>query len=377
METVKLRATPAARALARRLGVKLTNVTGTGYKGRIHRDDIAGFNYEEKIHVSPLARRIAEEHDIELKGIRGSGHNHKIMKEDVLQLISDPQIKEMLTRDKLAESTAPPRPAAASQQPAAPATPATEKAATPAASPAASPAPAGLAGSTETVPMTQMRKIISKRMMESYFGIPSFIQTWEVDMTNLLALRKQLIEPIKEKTGKKLTVTDLISVAVVKTLMKHKQINASLNKEGTEITYHNYVNLGMAVGMEEGLLVPVVKNADRMSLSEFVVALKDLTERTFSKKLLPDEQAGSTFSISNLGMYGVDEFTAIINQPNAAILSVASTQERIVPINGEAVVRPIMKISLTSDHRIIDGLTAARFMTDLKALLENPMTLLI
>lgn len=377
METVKLRATPAARALARRLGVKLTNVTGTGYKGRIHRDDIAGFNYEEKIHVSPLARRIAEEHDIELKGIRGSGHNHKIMKEDVLQLISDPQIKEMLTRDKLAESTAPPRPAAASQQPAAPATPATAKAATPAASPAASPAPAGLAGSTETVPMTQMRKIISKRMMESYFGIPSFIQTWEVDMTNLLALRKQLIEPIKEKTGKKLTVTDLISVAVVKTLMKHKQINASLNKEGTEITYHNYVNLGMAVGMEEGLLVPVVKNADRMSLSEFVVALKDLTERTFSKKLLPDEQAGSTFSISNLGMYGVDEFTAIINQPNAAILSVASTQERIVPVNGEAAIRPIMKMSLTSDHRIIDGLTAAKFMTDLKALLENPMTLLI
>lgn len=371
METVKLRATPAARALARRLGVKLTNVTGTGYKGRIHRDDIAGFHYGEKIHVSPLARRIAEEHDIELKGIKGSGHNHKIMKEDVLQLISDLQIKAMLTRDKLTEPAAPPRPAAAAQQPSQqPAAPVAAKAATPAASDTP-------AGSTETVPMTQMRKIISKRMMESYFGIPSFIQTWEVDMTHLLALRKQLIEPIREKTGKKLTVTDLISVAVVKTLMKHKQINASLNKEGTGITYHNYVNLGMAVGMEEGLLVPVVKNADRMSLSEFVVAIKDLTERSFSKKLLPDEQAGSTFSISNLGMYGVDAFTAIINQPNAAILSVASTQERIVPVNGEAVIRPIMKISLTSDHRIIDGLTAAKFMTDLKAQLENPMTLLI
>ena len=374
METVKLRATPAARALARRLGVKLTNVTGTGYKGRIHRDDIAGFNYEEKIHVSPLARRIAEEHNIELKGIKGSGHNHKIMKEDVLQLISDPQIKAMLTRDKLTEPVASPKSSSTAQHPS---PQSTAPAIATATIPAASSAPASPTGSTETVPMTQMRKIISKRMMESYFGIPSFIQTWEVDMTNLLALRKQLIEPIKEKTGKKLTVTDLISVAVVKTLMKHKQINASLNKEGTEITYHNYVNLGMAVGMEEGLLVPVVKNADRMSLSEFVVALKDLTERTFSKKLLPDEQAGSTFSISNLGMYGVDEFTAIINQPNAAILSVASTHERIVPVNGEAVVRPIMKISLTSDHRIIDGLTAARFMTDLKALLENPMTLLI
>ncbi|NLY24019.1 MAG: dihydrolipoamide acetyltransferase [Bacteroidales bacterium] len=370
MENSKLRATPAARALAKRLGVKLPNVTGTGYKGRIHKVDIAGFNYEEKVHISPLARRIADEHNIELKGLKGTGHRSKIMKEDVLKLISDPELKARLTRDDFAEATAPPKamPAIAQTPTAAPAA----AGSTPAAAPQTA-----IKGETEIVPMTQMRKIISKRMMESYFGIPSFIQTWEVDMTNLLALRKQLIEPIKEKTGKKLTVTDLISMTVVKTLMKHKYINASLNKEGTEITFHNYVNLGMAVGMDEGLLVPVVKNADRMSLSEFVVALKDLTERTFSKKLMPDEQAGSTFSISNLGMYGVDEFTAIINQPNAAILSVSSTHERVVPLNGEMVIRPIMKISLTSDHRIIDGLAAARFMTDLKALMEDPITLLI
>ena len=370
MENKKLRATPAARALAKRLGVKLFNVTGTGYKGRIHKEDIAGFNYEEKVHISPLARRIADEHNIELKGLKGTGHRSKIMKEDVLKLISDPELKARLTRDDFAEATAPPKamPAIAQTPTAAPAA----AGSTPAAAPQTA-----IKGETEIVPMTQMRKIISKRMMESYFGIPSFIQTWEVDMTNLLALRKQLIEPIKEKTGKKLTVTDLISMTVVKTLMKHKYINASLNKEGTEITFHNYVNLGMAVGMDEGLLVPVVKNADRMSLSEFVVALKDLTERTFSKKLMPDEQAGSTFSISNLGMYGVDEFTAIINQPNAAILSVSSTHERVVPLNGEMVIRPIMKISLTSDHRIIDGLAAARFMTDLKALMEDPITLLI
>ena len=370
MENKKLRATPAARALAKRLGVKLLNVTGTGYKGRIHKEDIAGFNYEEKTHISPLALRIADEHNIELKGLKGTGHRNKIMKEDVLKLISDPELKAKLTRDDFAEATAPPRamPPSAQSPAAAPAAAGT--------TPAAAPQPA-LVGETETVPMTQMRKIISKRMMESYFGIPSFMQTWEVDMTNLLALRQQLIEPIKEKTGRKLTVTDLISMTVVKTLMKHKYINASLNKEGTEITFHNYVDLGMAVGMEEGLLVPVVKNADKMSLSEFVLSLKDLTERTFSKKLLPDEQAGSTFSISNLGMYGVDEFTAIINQPNAAILSVSSTHERVVPLNGEMVIRPIMKISLTSDHRIIDGLAAAKFMTDLKALMENPITLLI
>ena len=368
MENKKFRATPAARALARRLGVDLLSVTGTGYKGRIHKDDIASFNYEEMTHISPLARRIAEEHNIDLKGVKGSGHGNKIMKEDVLQLISDPDLKARFTLNDFGEVFVPKQ-----DQPAAkPAAEAPQKAPAAAVSQAAP-----VAGETEKVPMTQMRKIIAKRMSESYFSIPTFIQTWEVDMTELLTLRKKLIEPIQEKTGKKLTVTDLISLAVVKTLLKHKYINASLNPEGTEMTFHNYVNLGMAVGLDEGLLVPVVKNADKMSLSEFVVALKDLTERTFSKKLLPDEQAGSTFTISNLGMYPVDEFTAIINQPNAAILSVASTREKLVPVNGEAVVRPIMKMSLTSDHRIIDGLTAAKFMTDLKRLIEDPITLFI
>lgn len=366
MENKRLRATPAARALAKRLGVELLSVTGTGYKGRIHKDDIANFNYEEKTHISPLARHIAEVHNIDLKGVKGSGHRNKIMKDDVLQLISDPDLKARFTLNDFGEvAVFKPDQAAATTAPETP-----EKV-----QPVSQDAP--IAGETETVPMTQMRKIIAKRMSESFFGIPTFTQTWEVDMTELLALRKRLIESVQEKTGKKLTVTDFISLAVVKTLLKHKYINASLNPEGTELTFHNYVHLGMAVGLDEGLLVPVVKNADKMSLSEFVVALKDLTERTFSKKLLPDEQAGSTFTISNLGMYPVDEFTAIINQPNAAILSVASTKEKLVPVNGEAVVRPIMKMSLTSDHRIIDGLAAAKFMTDLKALMEDPITLLI
>lgn len=368
MENKRLRATPAARALAKRLGVELLNVTGTGYKGRIHKDDIANFNYEEKTHISPLALHIAEVHQIDLKGVKGSGHRNKIMKDDVLQLIADPDLKARFTLNDFGEVSVP-----KATQPASSPVAETSSKAAPAVASQATPA----VGATERVPMTQMRKIISKRMSESFFGIPTFMQTWEVDMTELLALRKRLIEPIQQKTGKKLTVTDLISLSVVKTLLKHKYINASLNAEGTEMTFHNYVNLGMAVGLDEGLLVPVVKNADQMTLSEFVVSLKDLTERTFAKKLLPDEQAGSTFTISNLGMYPVDEFTAIINQPNAAILSVASTKEKLVPINGEVVVRPIMKISLTSDHRIIDGLTAAKFMTDLKALLENPISLLI
>lgn len=372
MENKRLRATPAARALAKRLAVDLLNVTGTGYKGRIHKDDIANFNYEEKTHVSPLARHIAEVHNIDLKGVVGSGHRNKIMKDDVLQMIADPDLKARFTLNDFGDVLKVDKTGASEEKTIPTSADIKQKM-----SSVSQATPTSVTGEVEVVPMTQMRKIISKRMTESFFGIPTFMQTWEVDMTALLALRKQLIEPIQEKTGKKLTVTDLISLAVVRTLLKHKYINASLNPEGTEISFHNYVNLGMAVGLDEGLLVPVVKNADKMSISEFVVAFKDLTERTFSKKLLPDEQAGSTFTISNLGMYGVDEFTAIINQPNAAILSVASTKEKLVPINGEAVIRPIMKISLTSDHRIIDGLTAAKFMTDLKALMENPISLLI
>ena len=368
MENKKLRATPAARTLAKRLGVDLISVIGTGYKGRIHKDDVAGFNYEDKTHISPLAQRIADIHNIDLRGVVGTGYRNKVMKDDVLQLIDDVDIKSRFMLDDYGYQMVS----------------ASTKATRSAQPQSSAPKDKGqlvekptLEGESETVPMTQMRKIISKRMSDSFYGAPTFIQTWEIDMTELLALRKRLIDPIMEKTGKKLTVTDLISMAVIKTLMKHKYINSSLNKDATEITFHNYVNLGIAVGLDEGLLVPVVKGADKMSLSEFVVAVKDLTERTFSKKLLPDEQAGSTFSISNLGMYGVDEFTAIINQPNSAILSVSSTQQRAVPRNGEIVIRPIMKVSLTADHRVIDGLTGAKFMTDLKAALQDPLTLFI
>lgn len=362
-----MRATPAARVLAKRLGVDLLSVIGTGYKGRIHMDDVAGFNYEDKTHVSPLAQRIADIHKIDLKGVTGTGFRNKIMKDDVLQLIDDPEIKSRFMLDDYGYQMVSSGPVATKTTPVKQAETAKRETIQDTAK----------EGESETIQMTQMRKIISKRMSESYFGAPTFIQTWEIDMTELLALRKRLIDPIMEKTGKRVTVTDLISMAVIKTLPKHKYINSSMNKEATEITFHNYVNLGMAVGLDEGLMVPVVKGADKMTLTEFVVAMKDLTDRTLSKKLLPDEQAGSTFTISNLGMYGVDEFTAIINQPNAAILSVASTQQRAVPKDGEIVIRSIMKISLTSDHRIIDGLTAAKFMTDLKVAMEDPLTLFI
>ncbi|MCD8556727.1 MAG: dihydrolipoamide acetyltransferase [Bacteroides graminisolvens] len=366
MEEIKFRATPAARALAKRLGISLLNVEGTGPKGRIHKNDVAGFNYVKKIHVSPLARRVAEEQHIDLNGISGSGHNGKIMKDDVLALVSDPQVKAFFTRDELYGTP----PAGIKVAVAA-------KAATNAQASQQVAAVSNSTDETEMVPMSMMRKVIARRMSESYFGAPTFMQTWEVDMTEMNALRAKLIEPIMEKTGKKITVTDLLSLALVRMLLKHKYINSSLSEDGNQIIFHNYVNLAVAVGLEEGLIVPVVKHAEKMSLSELVVAIKDLTARTVSKKLLPDEQMGSTFTISNLGMYGVSHFSAIINQPNAAILSVAATVKKPVVINNEIVIRPMMNMSLTSDHRLIDGLVAAKFMTDLKALIENPFSLLI
>jgi len=225
--------------------------------------------------------------------------------------------------------------------------------------------------------MNMMRRVIAKRMSDSYFSAPTFVLNYEVDMYEATKLRKQLLEPIKEKTGKKLTVTDIISIAVVRTLMNHPYINATLSPDGSQIELHHYVNLAMAVGMDEGLLVPVVHGAEKLGLVDLMLRLKDITERAVGKKLTPADQEGSTFTISNLGMYGVESFTSIINQPNSAILSIAGTKEMPVVRNGEVVIHPIMKMSLTSDHRVINGLAAAKFMQELKATLESPLPLLV
>lgn len=373
MENVKVKATPAARSLARRLHVNLADVKGTGLKGRIHREDVAGFNYVQKTLISPLALSIAERNGIDWRsGVKGSGYRGKILKEDVIKLIQDSGVVKELSIDLFQESLKP----AASQvvAPAAPQVSQTPAAATAEARPAA---PQPVAGTTEEVPMGMMRKVIAKRMSDSYFSAPTFVVTYEVDMTECLALRKKLLEPIQQRIGKKVTVTDLISMAVVKMLMKHRDINVSLSPDGGSIIYHNYVNLAVAVGIPEGLLVPVVKNAEQLSLTELILKQKDVIERTLAKKLQPDEQQGSTFTISNLGMYGVDSFTSIINQPNSAILSVAATKEMPVVVDGQIVVRPIMKMGLTCDHRVINGLAAAQFMQSLKAAIENPLSLLI
>ena len=359
----KLRATPAARSLAHRMGVDLNAIAGSGYKGRIHAEDVAEFSYEQAGGITPLAKKIADSFGLDTSSIKGTGFRGKITRADVAAALGDryyPNLEAIVDPFKTEKAPAAPAPAPAA-------------ASKPAAAPAATAAP----GEVELVPMNMMRRVIAKRMADSYFSAPTFVLNYEVDMYEATKLRKQLLEPIKEKTGKKLTVTDIISIAVVRTLMNHPYINASLSADGSQIELHNYVNLAMAVGMDEGLLVPVVHGAEKLGLVDLMLRLKDITERAVGKKLTPQDQEGSTFTISNLGMYGVESFTSIINQPNSAILSIAGTKEMPVVRNGEVVIRPIMKMSLTSDHRVINGLGAAKFMQELKATLESPLPLLV
>ncbi|MER0122558.1 dihydrolipoamide acetyltransferase [Streptococcus sp. ZJ93] len=340
----KVRATPAARKLAKDLDIDLGLVPGTGANGRVHKSDVEDFKGAAP-KATPLARRIAADKGINLEEIVGTGVNGKIVKEDVLAAL-------------------------AVKQPAA-----IEQTAAKAAEKPAKELPEGV----EIIKMSPMRKAISKGMVNSYLTAPTFTLNYDIDMTNLMALRKQVLEPIMNKTGLKVTFTDLIGLAVTRTLMKeeHRYMNASLINDAQEIELHKFVNLGIAVGLDDGLVVPVVHGADKMSLSDFVVASKDVIQKAQSGKLKGAEMSGSTFSITNLGMFGTKTFNPIINQPNSAILGVCSTVQTPVVIDGEIKIRPIMALCLTIDHRIIDGMNGAKFMVDLKNLLENPLELLI
>lgn len=345
MSEKKFRATPAARKYAREHGIDLSEIKGTGAKGRVHLDDATEYNVSGRIKISPLAQRIADIEGLNIEVIEGSGPRGKIMKEDVLRLLHGEEKKaEVEVEAAKAES----KPAKVNENP------------------------------EETrVPMPGIKKVVGKRMKESIQTSPTYSVVVEIDMTNLLAFRKQTVDLVVERYGAKPSVTDYISLATIKSLQQHPYVNASVSEDESEIIFHNYVNLSLAVGTDEGLYVPVVKGADKMSFGDLVVESKRVIKATLDKKLKASEMSGSTFTISNLGMYGVESFTSIINQPNTAILSVAATIEKPVVVDGQIVIKPIMKIALNADHRIIDGLEGAKFMNTLKKNLENPVGLLL
>jgi pyruvate dehydrogenase E2 component (dihydrolipoamide acetyltransferase) len=306
---------------------------------------------DSRVKASPLARKIAKDRGISLTEIKGSAEGGRIVKKDV-------------------ESYTPSAKPAATSAPATTAAPATTSpAATPAKPAIVIPEFVGTEKYTEK-PVTQMRKAIGRRLSESLFTAPHFYVTISIDMDQAVEARNK----INAYAPSKVSFNDLVLKATAIALKQHPNVNSSWL--GDKIRYNEHVSIGVAVAVDEGLLVPVIKFADGKSLSHISAEVKDFAAKAKSKKLQPNEMEGSTFTISNLGMFGVDEFTAIINTPNSCILAVSGIQ--LVPVvkNGAVVPGNVMKVTLSCDHRTVDGATGAAFLQTLKALLEEPVRLL-
>lgn len=291
-----------------------------------------------RVKASPLARRLAADKGIDLAKVQGSGDNGRIVKSDI-------------------DNYTPQQAAAASSAPAA----------------KSSGAPAAPAGqvSFDEVPVSQMRKVIAKRLSESLFTAPHFYVTMVIDMDAAVAARARINENAKVK----ISFNDIVLKACAIALKKHPAINSSWL--GDKIRVNHHVNIGVAVAVEEGLLVPVIRFADTKGLAQIAGEVKELAQKAKDKKLQPSEWEGNTFTISNLGMFGVDEFTAIINSPDACILAVGGISQVPVVKNGEIVPGNQMKVTLSCDHRVVDGATGAAFLQTLKSLLEEPLRMLV
>ncbi|MFV8360038.1 2-oxo acid dehydrogenase subunit E2 [Flavobacterium sp. LS1P3] len=297
----------------------------------------------QRILASPLAKKIASDKGIQLTQVKGSGENGRIVKSDI-------------------ENFTPQTSAAQAPPSAAPAKAETVAAAKPF-------VPAGEVF-TEEIKNSQMRKIIAKRLAESLFTAPHYNLVIEVTMDE--AMKSRAI--INSVPDTKVSFNDMVIKACALALKKHPKINSQWREDAIIINHH--VNIGVAVAVEDGLVVPVLRFTDAMSLSQIGGNVRDLAGRAKNKKLLPTEMEGSTFTVSNLGMFGITEFNSIINQPNSAILSVGAIVEKPVVKNGQIVVGNTMMLSLACDHRTIDGATGAQFLQTLKQFIENPVTML-
>jgi pyruvate dehydrogenase E2 component (dihydrolipoamide acetyltransferase) len=307
-----------------------------------------------RIFASPLARSIAKEKGIDLHTIKGSGENGRIVSRD-LENAQPAAAPAASPQSEYLQAALPEQPQAAA--------------------PKAAPAPAAAAtpaeGTYTDTPVSQMRKVIARRLSESLFTAPHFYLTMEIFMDRAIEVRTQLntLSPVK------LSFNDLVVKAAAVALKQHPAVNSSWL--GDKIRHNKVINIGIAVAVDEGLLVPVVRNADGKGLSTIATEVKALAEKAKTKKLQPAEWEGSTFTISNLGMFGIEEFTAIINPPDACILAVGGIKQTAVVKDGQLAIGNVMKVTLSCDHRVVDGATGAAFLQTLKSLLEDPMRMLI
>lgn len=296
----------------------------------------ANTSSSDRVAISPLAKKMAQDKGVDINSVQGSGENGRIVKKDIENY---------------------------------------QPAAKPAASaPAASAAPVAVSfvqGEDTETPNSQVRNIIAKRLSESKFTAPHYYLMVEINMDKAIEARKE----INSLPDTKISFNDMIIKATAIALRKHPQVNSSW--AGDKIIHRGNINIGVAVAIPDGLVVPVLKNTDQMTYTQISAAVKDMASRAKSKGLKANEMEGSTFSISNLGMFGIETFTSIINQPNSAILSVGAIIEKPIVKDGQIVVGNTMKLSLACDHRVVDGATGAQFLQTLRTYLESPLTLLL
>jgi pyruvate dehydrogenase E2 component (dihydrolipoamide acetyltransferase) len=287
-----------------------------------------------RIKASPVARRLAREEGVELEGLTGSGPGGRIVKRDV--------------EEAAKVKGEPHRPSVAAR--------------------------ADEESDYEDVPLSQMRKTIAKRLVESIGPVPHFFLTIDVDMTGAVEARERINARL-EREGVKISFNDIILKATALALARHPECNAHWG--GDHIRRFNRVHLAVAVAIDDGLITPVIRDAHRKGMAEIAEEVRDLAGRAREKKLKPDEYTGGTFSVSNLGMFGIEEFTAVINPPEAGILAVGGMEERPVVVDGELEIQTRMKITMSCDHRVIDGAQGSRFLQTLKGILEEPLMALI
>jgi len=306
-----------------------------------------------RIKASPVARKLAAESGVPLGAITGSGPGGRIVKRDV--------------EDAVVSGVTSAAPAGGS-----------------ASAPTSAPAASGFAARAATfvaagpeyedIPLSQMRKTIAKRLVQSIGPVPHFFLTIDVDMTRAVEARAS-INRLLERDGAKISLNDMIMKATAAALRLHPACNA--HWMGTAVRRFNQVHIGVAVAVEDGLITPVIRNADAKGMVAIGSEVRELAGRAREKRLKPEEYTGATFSISNLGMFGIHEFTAVINPPEAAILAVGAVEERPIVIDGKLETQPRMKLTMSCDHRVIDGATGAQFLQTLRAFLEEPAAVLV
>ncbi|GIV68732.1 dihydrolipoamide acetyltransferase family protein [Caldilinea sp.] len=351
-----VRVSPVAQRMAAATGVDLTQVTGSGPQGRIVKSDVAGAlqaqapqraqpqeDETRRVRATPAARRLAREHGIALAALTGSGPQGRIQAADVEKALSSEKRGERREKEE-----------AIGVQP-------------------------GTPGETAVgEPLRGKRRTIASRLSQSWQNAPHIFLTTSIDLTRIDALTKELADDV-EAAGGRLTLTVWIARAVAAALQRHPRLNAWLRLDGEQLVYtqHESVHLGVAVAVEDGLLVPVVRNAETLGLAALAARIGDLSARARTGQLTPDEVSGGSFTLSNLGMYPVEHFTAILNPPEVAILAVGRAQ--VQPFWNGAAFEPrrMMQVTLSADHRVIDGAIAAAFLAELKRLLEEPARLLL